>query len=356
MNNPYTRMKIFHFKDKLDSLPLEVDKIMSPIHIRIKPTNICNHNCRYCSYRKEGLQLGKDMIKRDFIPLKKMMEIIENIIDMKVKAVTFSGGGEPFCYPYLFDAAKKLSNSPVKFASLTNGSLLNGKVAELFAYRATWVRISIDGWDDKSYSEYRKTGFGEFSKVMKNIKNFKKYNGKCYLGVNMIIDRKNACHIYSMIQQLRDKGVDSVKIAACIVANSGTTNNKYHKPIFEKVKKEIMRASDRLADDKFVIFDSYHEQLRTFEKDYDWCPYLQILPIIGADLNIYPCQDKAYNLDQGLIGSIKNRTFKDFWFSNKNNYFKINPMRDCKHHCVANVKNRLILDYLDINKEHLEFI
>jgi radical SAM protein with 4Fe4S-binding SPASM domain len=95
------------------------------------------------------------------------------------------------------------------------------------------------------------------------------------------------------------------------------------------------------------MFDSYHELDDKFNKEYDWCPYLQVLPVIGADLNIYPCQDKAYNLDEGLIGSIKNQSFKDFWFSSKENFFKINPSKVCNHHCVANSKNKLVLEYLN---------
>jgi len=86
-------MKIFHYKEKLDSLPESVDKILPPVHIRIKPTNACNHNCRYCAYRADNLQLGQDMRIKDSIPKEKMMEIIDDLEDMGVKAVTFSGGG-----------------------------------------------------------------------------------------------------------------------------------------------------------------------------------------------------------------------------------------------------------------------
>ncbi len=75
----YTKMKIFHYMEKIDSLPKNTDKIMAPIHIRIKPTNVCNHNCWYCAYRADNLQLGKDMVIKDYIPEKKMMEIIDDI-------------------------------------------------------------------------------------------------------------------------------------------------------------------------------------------------------------------------------------------------------------------------------------
>ena len=140
----YSRMKIFHFQEKINSLSQNIDTITAPVHIRIKPTNVCNHDCKYCSYHKGNLQLGKDMSLKDFIPKEKMIETIDDIVEIGVKSVTFSGGGEPFCYPYLIDAVKKLSQTQVKFAAITNGSRLQGELAELFALYGTWLRVSID--------------------------------------------------------------------------------------------------------------------------------------------------------------------------------------------------------------------
>ncbi|MEW6104605.1 MAG: radical SAM protein, partial [bacterium] len=342
MGNLYTKMKIFHFKEKIDSLPSFVDKIMPPIHIRIKPTNVCNHNCYYCAYRVENLQLGKDMNKRDYIPYEKMEKIIDDIVDMEVKAITFSGGGEPFCYPYLLESIKKLSQSPVKFAALTNGSKIKGELAEIFAHYGTWIRVSMDGWDNKSYAYYRKVGKDEFTKVMNNMKDFKKLEGRCFLGVSIMVDKINKSHIYEFIKKLKDIGVDSIKVSPCIVSNDRVENNIYHQPFFEDVKEQVKKAISDFSDDAFQINDAYHELDETFTKDYIWCPYLQVLPVIGADCNIYPCQDKAYNLEEGLIGSIKDCRFKDFWLKDKNKFFKINPSLHCNHHCVANAKNKLI--------------
>jgi len=352
----YTKLKIFHYKEKIDSLPFQKEEILPPIHIRIKPTNACGHNCWYCAYKADNLQLGKDMNKRDFIPKEKMAEIIDDLVEMGVKAVTFSGGGDPFYYPYLLDAVKKLAQTPIKFASLTNGARLQGEVAEIFAHRGTWLRISIDGWDDESYSFYRGVSKGEFTKVMKNMENFKRLGGPCYLGVSFIIDKHNAGHVYTFIKKLKDTGVNSVKVSPCIVSNDGAENNAYHRPFFDLVKEKAKKAIEDFADNTFEIFDAYHELDVKFKKDYTWCPYLQILPIIGADLNIYPCQDKAYNLDEALIGSIKDQRFKDFWFTDKNKFFKVNPAKVCNHHCVANEKNRLIGEYLSADSEHLGFV
>ena len=352
----YTKTKIFHFKEKIDSLPKTTDRIEAPIHIRLKPTNVCAHNCWYCGYRADNIQLGKDMVARDFIPKEKMEEIITDLADMGVKSITFSGGGDPFYYPFLLDTVKKLSQTQIKFASLTNGAKLRGEIAPLFAHHGTWLRISIDGWDDESYSQYRGVPKGEFTKIMKNMEDFRKINGKCLLGAAIIVDNKNAYHVYGLIKKLKDIGVDSVKIAPCIVSNSGKENNEYHVPIFNLVKEQIQRAIGEFTGERFEVFDSYHEQLETFKKDYKWCPYIQINPVIGADLNVYSCHDKAYNFEEGLIGSIKNQRFKDFWFLDKNNFFRIDPTVCCNHHCVVNEKNKLILDYLNADRGHLDFV
>ena len=80
------------------------------------------------------------------------------------------------------------------------------------------------------------------------------------------------------------------------------------------------------------------------------------MPVIGADLNVYSCPDKAYDRDTGQLGSLKTRRFREFWFENKATFFQIDPARDCNHHCEANEKNLLVLEYLAAEDEHLYFV
>lgn len=356
MGQVYSAYKIFGFPEKVASLPKENPSILAPVHVRIKPTNACNHRCSYCAYRQDNLQLGQNMQERDVIPREKMMEIVDDLISMEIKAITFSGGGEPLLYPYMQDVLERLVDSPIKFATLTNGARLKGRIAELFARYGTWVRISMDGWDDDSYSMYRSAGDREYSKIVSNIKAFKRHRGPCVLGVSLIVDHHNADHVYDFIHCMADIGVDSVKVSPCIVSNEGAVNNNYHKSIFDNVKDQISRAHSTLSNTPFEIFDAYHELDEKFNKPYNWCPYCQILPVIGADLNVYTCQDKAYNLSCGLMGSIANQCFKAFWFDKKEKFFSIRPDEHCNHHCVANTKNSILLNYLDADPEHKGFV
>jgi len=351
--NKYTNMKVFHFKEKVDSLPLSAG-VLAPIHVRVKPTNRCNHRCSYCAYRAKGLQLGEDMQAEDFIPKNKMMELLDDFENMGVKALTFSGGGEPFCYPYLLETVKKLSKTNIKFATLTNGSLLKCEIAKIFANHATWVRVSMDGWDDHSYAEQRNVREGEFSNIIKNIRDFIDISKECSLGVSIIVGQKNANHVLELMRILAEIGVDNIKISPCIISNNSQENYEYHQPIQQVVKDQIKQAKQEFSN--LEIYDSYNAQLTTFDKSYTWCPHLQVLTVIGADCNVYSCQDKAYNLREGLLGSLKDQRFRDLWFSDKTRFFKINPSVHCNHHCVADEKNKRLLEYLNVDLDNLDFV
>jgi len=288
------------------------------------------------------------MDRNSFIPREKMFEIVDDLAEIGVKAVTFSGGGEPLMYPHLLLTLRKMYVNGIKTAVLTNGSLLRGEIARDISCRSVWTRISIDGWDNKSYSEYRGVSEGEFDKVLQNIRDFKALGGKCELGVSIIVDKKNATHIRELATKLIDCGVSNIKISPCIVSDEVDEINEYHKPLFDIVGEQIKGLPN--------IYDGYRKQIGSFKKNYNWCPFLQILTVIGADLNIYTCQDKAYSFNEGMLGTIQDKRFIDFWFEDKTKFFGITPSIHCNHHCVADSKNKLILDYLDLDKEHIAFV
>ncbi len=154
---------------------------------------------------------------------------------------------------------------------------------------------------------------------------------------------------------------DSYKYRVSSILSTGhesnyAESNEYHEPYLDMVSKQVEKATLDFKEDRIVIFNSYNKQLSTFKKDYSWCPYIQINPVIGADQNVYSCHDKAYNIDEGMIFSIKNQRFKDGWFLGKSKFYQINPEKICSHHCIVNEKNKIILDYLDVDKNHLEFV
>ncbi|MBT3397074.1 MAG: radical SAM protein, partial [Alphaproteobacteria bacterium] len=230
------------------------------------------------------------------------------------------------------------------------------KVADAFADHGTWIRISIDGWDGPSYAKYRSVPETEFAKVMDNISGFAKRGSDCVLGASLIVDKTNAGKIAYLSGQLKDAGASHVKVSGCVVSNDGAENNAYHAKITDVVREQIADAQ-MLGDDNFAVVDHYHSLAERFDKPYTTCPFVNFLTVIAADSIVYTCQDKAYTKG-GVLGSIADQSFREMWFSdaNKAALHAVNPSSDCQHHCIAENKNRMLLDFLRTDRDHAAFV
>jgi len=342
MNNIYSDLKVFHYPAFIENIKTGTN---SPLHIRIKLTNRCNHRCSYCAFRNPNQSLGLNINQTDEIPFNKLLEIIQDLVDMDVKAITFSGAGEPTIYKDFDKALLILSRTNIKFAMLTNGSYFNGNVADMFAKYGSWVRISIDGWDRESYKKYR--GADDFDKVIENILAFK--SDRCLLNLNIVVTKENVNHIHKIIEQIKGSQVKEVKISPCVVGDNVADNVAYH----SEHKIILDSQVKRIRDMGINVAYTYHNQFDEFQKDYTFCPNIQMRPVIGADCNIYSCHDKAYE-KAGFIGSFKDCSFKEAW--EKADKFKINPSQDCQHHCIAHQKNKMVHSFLNIYQDHREFV
>ncbi len=342
------------YPDQLEAI--RTRRLAAPIHVRIKPNNHCNHSCWYCAYRYDNLALGQGINLKDQIPEAKMFEIIDDLIEVGVRAVTFSGGGEPLIYKPIVKCIERLAAGGIKVATLTNGSNLKVKVADAFASHGTWVRVSVDGWSDDSYAEARSVRIGAFTQLLKNMEAFSKLKSPCELGVSFIATHANNDHIYEALEKFKVAGVGHVKVSGAVVANSIPENNAYHSVICDVVAEQIAKAKG-LEDDHFRIVNHYHTLEGRFEKTYDYCPFLLFLTIIGADCKVYTCQDKAYT-HSGTLGTIQDVRFKDFWFceDNAERLYALNPRVSCQHHCVAHSKNLSILEFLSLDQDHGAFV
>jgi len=355
----YSNAKIFHFHEKLEDV--KAGRWSAPIHVRLKPTNRCNHRCGYCCYRNPALYLSERMDERDQIPPEKMRQIVGDLVAMGVQAVTLTGGGEPLCYPDITQAIEGLADGGVKVAMLTNGSLLAGRAAEVLSRRATWVRISMDAANGRDYARCRGVSEKEFDKVCGNIGDFiQNRQSECVLGVNFIVTEDNHQATLAFLELMKKLGADHVKVSGAVVSTSVGENAAYLAPLFDSVKAQIAEGASRLADARFAVIDRFHmpdSQQEAFERTYKRCPFAQCLTVIAADLNVYTCQDKAYTTS-GLLGSIRDRSFRDLWFSDelRQKLLALDPSRQCRHHCVAHGKNLALLDYIEADQDHLDFV
>jgi hypothetical protein len=75
---------------------------------------------------------------------------------------------------------------------------------------------------------------------------------------------------------------------------------------------------------------------------------MQTVPVVGADQMVYACHNKAYD-NTGVIGSIKDQSFRDLWFSEEaaKVFNTLNPKVSCQHQCANDMKNIFLHDLID---------
>jgi len=255
-----------------------------------------------------------------------------------------TGGGEPLIYPHIVLLLKLMRKYNIDMSIITNGLSLDGERAELLKY-AKWVRVSVDYYNANGYAKSRRIPKRNFYKVVKNIKEFDKIRTGD-LELNYIVHKDNYKDVYKTVKFWKNVGVDNIRFCPAWFPNFF----EYHKKIYPEFKKQYAKAK-KLETDRFTIGESFTKEYDggcSIERKYTKCPMMQILPVVGADCNVYTCHNKAYD-KTGIIGSIKKQSFMDMWYSKKTSRFfnKFNPCEHCKHQCTNDAKNIIINEILE---------
>lgn len=351
---PYSNLKIFAHAEELNKV--HNGERIAPIYVRLKPTNCCNHHCYYCSYADSELGLRDIVNRQDQIPWEKMQEIIDDFADMGVKAVTFSGGGEPLVYPHIIETIEGMKNAGVQTSVITNGQLLNGERAQTLR-DAKWVRISCDSADAETYAKVRKIPPEAFGEVCRNIEEFAEIKDEsCELGINFVINHENAEQIYDMAVLAKKLGANHIKFSARITKDLFT----YHEPFKVGVVEQLHRAQAELENDSFKVINKYEGDFDTamvFARKYHRCYISSLVTTIAADSKVYFCHDKAY-VSNGIVGDLKEHSFKELWFSDEvvKRYREFDAQKECNHHCVYDDRNILLNTLYGLDENQINFI
>ncbi|MDE1170865.1 MAG: radical SAM protein [Verrucomicrobium sp.] len=347
--NKYSDLKIVQFPEKIQSFHDGV--ITAPIYVRIKPINRCNQDCHFCCYaqswRKTSSETDEinhivsdmhtDMNESDTMPTAKALELIDDLKEMGVRAVTFSGGGEPLLHKDIVTIMERVVEYGIDLSIITNGQLLRGDRAAVLA-KAKWVRVSMDYTNAEQMILSRRVGEKAFTDTMENLKTFSALKGEsCDLGINYIVHKANYEGLVPFATLLKESGVENVRFSPMWIPNFV----EYHTPIKARVEEQL-REAQSLVDERFSINSTYelNSSTKSIHRKYTKCLFMQTVPVVGADQVVYACHNKAYD-KTGAIGHIRDKRFKELWFSDeaKHVFETLNPQKVCRHECANDNKN-----------------
>jgi len=354
MSEIYSDLKIFKHMDRLDGIQNKI--LVPPIMARIKPTNICDQHCFYCSTPVKATYVKDsedEFVYSDSIKWNVLKNTINDLANIGTKSIIFSGGGEPLVYPKINDAIKLVFKRELDLGLITNGWKLTKDRAKLLR-NSSWIRLSIDTSDPAKYSEYRKIKQEAFNELVDNIKYFVSIK-KGTIGINYVVHKYNFTDIYNTVKFFKSIGIDNIKFSPLVYKDAPI---EYHNSIRDIVNKSISNSKKEFEDDSFKVINRYDYELDAslnFTRTYDSCSICRLVTSIAANGKVYLCHDKAY-MKGNDIGNVYNNTFNDIWFSNKTKeiFDSLNPIEKCKHHCIWDKRNMLMNNYF--NAKDINFI
>lgn len=206
--------KNFDFKQKLMYHPERLMALKNgertfPVTCEIDLTNLCNHNCNFC--------IVKDMREEHKVSLKTpvIMGAIEQMKELGLKAISFTGGGEPLLHKDFYEILEHTHKLGIDTGLMTNGALLGKGGNWDFIKNLNWIRVSVGAGNREQYSKTQ--GKDDFDRVIENIYALTKARASMgvdvNIGVRMLLDLDNYHTLTELAEKLRDSGVDYIQVA-----------------------------------------------------------------------------------------------------------------------------------------------
>jgi MoaA/NifB/PqqE/SkfB family radical SAM enzyme len=349
----YSPYKVVHFQKQLNMMRIGIQPL--PVHVQVVPTNRCNSNCPMCAYRLEGYTSNEIFNAESELSYWKLFEILNSCKVLDVKAVQFTGGGEPLFHPYIKSVFRKALETGIELSLVTNGILFDDELIDMVSEFA-WVRVSLDAATPETYTKTRGLNGNIFEKVKRNVQALVKHKHKDTIGIGFVVFRENVHEIEQVVEMGKDLGVDNVRISAGFTP----MGFEYHRPHLLTAMRDANEMALRYEDTNFTVFNNFGDRtIDLFEgrQNYTFCPMKELTTYIGADSNVYTCCTLAYN-KRGLIGSIEDCSLTGLWVSDgKNEFFKNhNPSVHCKHPCMYGQKNKFANYCIKSNPKHVGFM
>ncbi len=271
----------------------------------------CNLKCQMCDF--------KDYM--DEVPLlEKMYIVIDQLSEMNVKIVHFTGG-EVLLYPYLDELFSYVVKHNMKVHMTSNGLLLNNdSKRHAVAKYAAKVQISIDHHNAAIHNELRGVN-KTLENVLSGIKKLKIENPNISLTMNTVISKYNADEIMNMIKLCGEYGFsvfNPIPIKGCeeMLPSAVQINDLIVNE--EKIRSFAAENNVEISTPNFHIFN-----VKTDKEAYNRILYREGCKLLNNQMfinmttgEVLPCPMTMYrNKASVLCGNIYEESLSSIWNS-----------------------------------------
>jgi len=350
--------KVFMHPERVRSALLD-PRHTPPITLDVDPTTTCNSRCPNCTFPDTGrMFLDFDLYKRT----------IEEVSRLGVKAITFTGGGEPTLHPRFMEMLETAIAYGLGVGLITNGLAFSPELAEKALPLLKWVRFSLDAGSPEMYFKTHGLYEKAFAQLTENIKMAgqikRNRNLSTRLGASYLILESSIFDATLAIRLGLAAGLDYLQFKPMQLRDTRILGGyRYDLKVIRDVKEYLeshLRSDLRYL--KAEDIDNYNEAFHVYftrfrpqfleagPREYRQSPTCfgqRFTTSLAADGRIYGCCHYKYDPDFEL-GNLHFDSFEAIWGSERRMRFfdGLDPRKRCLKVCKLEGLNELFWENL----------
>jgi MoaA/NifB/PqqE/SkfB family radical SAM enzyme len=174
-------------------------EVPPPVSVKLELTNVCNHDCHFCAYRR----IVQDPAIRDMLPTQLALDLVDDLAAGGVHGLMLTGGGEPLVHPGIADVIARCGERGLQVGLITNGTRL-GRLSDATLSALRWIRFSINAGDAATYASVHGTTDGAWGEVWAQVG--RAANQAIHVGVSIVVTARNYRGVVDLVARARDHG------------------------------------------------------------------------------------------------------------------------------------------------------
>jgi len=289
-----------HFDISQGALPKQRTPSLKSLFIHV--TKQCNLHCSHCYVASTDTPV--------ILPLTTIISLIDTLVEQGGESLTISGG-EPLLHPeikkILSYASKKLT-----IRLLTNGTLIDKKMAAFLAEHNVYVQISLDGSTALIHDAIR--GAGSYEHAVEAIQHLQEQGAGERLNLCTTLMEQNAADWHQMITLAEKNNIRLLRFLHLRkVGRAGSYQGAT--PLSGAAYEEFITHINQLqlnGNQQVELTCGMSGLLlkmpETFKMDDIWCPVGRMM-VIDTNGDVYPCV--LMMQDRYFLGNIHSQSLVD---------------------------------------------
>lgn len=274
-----------------------------PVSLEWDLSNRCSLGCAAChfahthtrgpwAHRQRDVPVGQDK-GGDLADTAAVRHALEGARDFGVRAVVWTGGGEPTLHPSWREIVAYAHACGLQQGMYTLGGHFTPESAKLAGELLSWVVVSLDAWNAGTYAAEKGVGEERFDRACDGIRWLS--GGTAKVGVSFLLHATNWSGVHDMLALSRRLGADYATFRPTVTTSPADPATPLGDRSWVDAALPLLRGLQHQPDVEVdpLRFEQWRDwRPGGYTRGYDACHGIKLSATITPDLRVWVCPNR----------------------------------------------------------------